>query len=189
MQSGKGRESMERTGWKSGSEAANPEWESALENGKRGCVAWKVGGARYGWLDGVGAAVGSCIDSQAGQAGGGPRWWGWLVVGAKHIPAARPELTQNISLQIGEFRSPTVWNSDNFAPFLGLNHATTRRPLARVPRNSAAFSRSTEQIPLSLLFYSVYVRTLGDSEIHLRNRIRPDIDEIRERSSVEVMNR
>lgn len=36
-------------------EAANPEWESALENGKRGCVAWKVGGAGVGgWLAGWG---------------------------------------------------------------------------------------------------------------------------------------
>lgn len=32
--------------------AANLEWESALENGVRGCVAWKVGGAGGGWLAG-----------------------------------------------------------------------------------------------------------------------------------------
>lgn len=32
--------------------AANPEWESALENGTRGCVTWKVGGAGGGWLAG-----------------------------------------------------------------------------------------------------------------------------------------
>lgn len=32
--------------------AANPEWESALENGVRGCVTWKVGGAGGGWLAG-----------------------------------------------------------------------------------------------------------------------------------------
>lgn len=34
--------------------AANPEWESASENGVRGCVAWKVGGAGGGWLAGWG---------------------------------------------------------------------------------------------------------------------------------------
>lgn len=37
------------TAWLS---AANPEWESALENGIRGCVTWKVGGAGGGWLAG-----------------------------------------------------------------------------------------------------------------------------------------
>ena len=37
------------TAWLS---AANPEWESALENGIRGCVTWKVGGAEGGWLAG-----------------------------------------------------------------------------------------------------------------------------------------
>lgn len=48
----------------------NPEWESALENGKRGkaCSVERVGGAGGA---GFGAAVGSCIDSRAGQAGGG----------------------------------------------------------------------------------------------------------------------
>lgn len=39
------------TAWLS---AANPEWESALENGIRGCVTWKVGGAGGGWLAGWG---------------------------------------------------------------------------------------------------------------------------------------
>lgn len=37
------------TAWLS---AANPEWESALENGIRECVTWKVGGAGGGWLAG-----------------------------------------------------------------------------------------------------------------------------------------
>jgi len=39
-----------------------------------------VGQGVAGWLDGVGAAVGSCIDSRAGHAGGDhppapPGWW------------------------------------------------------------------------------------------------------------------
>lgn len=37
------------TAWLS---AANPEWESAFENGIRECVTWKVGGAGGGWLAG-----------------------------------------------------------------------------------------------------------------------------------------
>jgi len=87
-------------------DAANPEWESALENGVRGCVAWKVGGAGGGWTGVVGAAVGSCIDSRAGHARVGgttespPATVGWRrrdsghercrMVGAEHTPICLP---------------------------------------------------------------------------------------------------
>jgi len=55
-------------------DAANPEWESALENGVRGCVAWKVGGAGGGWT-GLGrrSAVAVLILGQVTRGWGGPR--------------------------------------------------------------------------------------------------------------------
>lgn len=85
-----------------------------------------MGQGVVGWLDGrmgVGAAVGSCIDSRAGHAGGDhpPAPLGWWrregrgaggeqrrMVGAKHtptclsyLPTYPAGLTQNITLQIG----------------------------------------------------------------------------------------
>lgn len=107
--------------------AANPEWESALENGVRGCVAWKVGGAGGGWLAGwldgrmglgrrsvavlilgqvtrvgtTGAA--GVVTRRAARTGGdglGVSNAGWL---ARNTPLHTypAGLTQNITLQIG----------------------------------------------------------------------------------------
>lgn len=95
---------------KRGREAANPEWESALENGKRGWLR-SVEEGWVGLLGWGGGRVAVLILGQVGsggEGGWGRRWWGWrLVVGAKHIPA-RPELNAK--------HQPTNWRISSRIP-------------------------------------------------------------------------